>query len=701
MLRALMSALLVSRVWSLDCDPSHFYPNGNNDYPNTYYCVEQRNTWEGGRYLGSACKRDGTLEDCSCVSEDKGWGECRCVNEFDKKPNGCYSTYRPCSRCPNPGEGRVGCGCDKDGNSCHDGPTCRKCFADEYSSGQTTCKTCLSVCVDRDKNVVKKEYISTPCTSTANAVCSDCIAGSYCNNGKTAAVCPENHYCPAESTAPILCVAPKYCKGVGLSYFRVGCDEAFRYDEAGCFACEKGSVLISSSVPHMIRQCTPCPPGTYANANKCIACPAGTFSWSTQCADCLAGDYSSQGATACTQCNPGFFTSNSRAPACIACDAGKYSSSKGASICSTCISGTYSVSYGCVQCDAGKTTFTPDMKPKDGASSAAECRTCPNGTFACTACPHTSMPAQDLRCENEKCNFGDTQVYTYVPCVPCGAGSTHYCTNGERIKRTQAVSDATFNLRPARHGAEDNIIAPCTRCTAERQYASERCTTTKDTVCRNCTKPRWLIERISRSCTPVADAVIVPCNQTEMAAVGGVCNPCPPGSSFNASLMRCALYQPQCPDGMVSGLGSRRCTVRCPAGVAPDGITCGKLQTRAINANNAVSFESVAYGFLGGFIGVQNLMMVGRGALWHQDGTACLAGDTTQPGTADGGAARFGRIGGVIALGADWVLTEPDLGTVRLLSKAFEATTLLSRGDWSPGALARYRDRSFLITDAT
>jgi hypothetical protein len=94
-------------------------------------------------------------------------------------------------------------------------------------------------------------------------------------------------------------------------------------------------------------------------------------------------------------------------------------------------------------------------------------------------------------------------------------------------------------------------------------------------------------------------------------------------------------------------------------------------------------------------------MMVGRGALWHQDGTACLAGDTTQPGTADGGAARFGRIGGVIALGADWVLTEPDLGTVRLLSKAFEATTLLSRGDWSPGALARYRDRSFLITDAT
>jgi hypothetical protein len=98
-------------------------------------------------------------------------------------------------------------------------------------------------------------------------------------------------------------------------------------------------------------------------------------------------------------------------------------------------------------------------------------------------------------------------------------------------------------------------------------------------------------------------------------------------------------------------------------------------------------------------------MMVGRGALWNQDGTACLAGDTTQPGTADGSSARFGRIGGVIALGGGRAaLTEPDLGAVRLLSDTFEATTLLARDDWSPGALARYRDRSFegiLITDAT
>ena len=693
---ALMSALLVSRVWTLDCDPSNFYPNGNNEYPNTYYCTDERGTWENGRYFG-ACRRDGTVESCNCVTEDKGWGLCKCVNFFDKKPNGCYSTSRQCSKCPNPGEGRVGCGCDKENNKCHDGPTCRKCLPDEYAKDQTTCTVCRSECNSKDM------YISSPCTSTANAVCSICIAGRYCNDGKTATVCPENHYCPYDSSAPIPCVAPRYCKGLGLSYFSVGCNEAFRYDETGCFACERGSVLISSTVPHMIKQCTQCTPGTYAIGNKCEACPAGTFSPTssrTQCDDCLAGSYASTGATACTQCEPGFFTSNSRASTCIACDAGKYSSSKGASICNTCNGGTYSVSHACVQCDAGKTTFTQDMKAKDGASSANECRSCPNGTFACTACPYTSDTFKDLQCENEKCNFGDYQVSTtYVPCVPCGANSTHYCANGRRILRAQPVNRSTFNLRPARDGSEDNIIMPCTVCGAGT-YAFVRCTPTTDTVCRKCSNPRWLIERISRNCTPLSDTVLVACNQTELATVGGACNPCPPGSTFNAS--RCALYQPQCPPGTVSGLGSRRCTVRCPqAGqVAPDGITCGKLQTKAINANNAVSFDSVAY-CGSSFIGVQNFMMVGRGALWHQDGARCLAGDTTQPGTADGSSPRFGRIGAMLDDADRYcLLTEPDLGTLRRVSKTFEATTLMSRNDWSPGALARYRD-FFLITDAT
>ena len=66
-INALMSALLVSRVWTLDCDPSNFYANGNNDYPNTYYCADERGTWENGRYFG-ACRRDGSVESCSCVT---------------------------------------------------------------------------------------------------------------------------------------------------------------------------------------------------------------------------------------------------------------------------------------------------------------------------------------------------------------------------------------------------------------------------------------------------------------------------------------------------------------------------------------------------------------------------------------------------------------------------------------------------------
>jgi hypothetical protein len=154
---------------------------------------------------------------------------------------------------------------------------------------------------------------------------------------------------------------------------------------------------------------------------------------------------------------------------------------------------------------------------------------------------------------------------------------------------------------------------------------------------------------------------------------------------------------------MISGVGSRRCTVRCASGFAADGVNCGKLSTQSLNFNTEVSFDFVV-SWPGGFIGIQNFMVVGRGALWHQDGLQCLAGDTTQPGTADGSTPRFGRIGGAAAVGsvgsAGLLISEPDAGTMRLLRPDGHATTLPFRYDWAPGAVAAYDGNVFLVTDA-
>lgn len=59
--------------------------------------------------------------------------------------------------------------------------------------------------------------------------------------------------------------------------------------------------------------------------------------------------YSGKGATACTACVPGTYSSDLRSSACVACRAGTYAPTSGASSCVTCSNGTMSVA-GSTEC---------------------------------------------------------------------------------------------------------------------------------------------------------------------------------------------------------------------------------------------------------------------------------------------------------------------------------------------------------------
>ena len=286
------------------------------------------------------------------------------------------------------------------------------------------------------------------------------------------------------------------------------------------------------------------------------------------------------------------------------------------------------------------------------------------------------------------------------------------------------------------HEKQDNSIADCKACGVDTQYAATACTLVSNTVCKQCSRPQWLVTREVQPCTATADAVLTECILAAEKDPGNVCNPCPAGAVLLQGLCTAcpagssssaggASQCTQCPAGQVSGPGASRCTVRCPVAgsFAPDGVHCivggAGVATRVVARMFAgvSAFDGGAQLPSGGFVGVQNFMVSGRGALWRVDSGGDgwgVGGDASQPGVADGTGpeARFGRIGGLAAAAhltttTLLLLTEPDLGTVRRLvydgTAVFRVTTLLplSGDDWAPGGVTGMSDGVFLVADAT
>ena len=765
----------VQTLISGQCNFTAYY-----DYPNTYYCINQQSTWSQGTSLFSQCYSSGTMIQCQCQCQEDGLSSVlrKCVNIFDQSVSLCYTGEQPCGPCSQ-GTERRQCGCNRfSPYDCGPG-ICQLCMPGKFSkNGVGECQPC-QVCTSGN-------YAQIPCLSGQDGACVACPGGSFCTGGSSAAStsaiqataqqCQVGTYCPEGSSAPSVCreSMAMICDTAGLQYFVLGCRPGYKFTSnvpagpltntgATCTICPAGTALVlgSAMAPHTISSCTPCSAGSYsdtAGAQKCQACPAGTYSTGVgmsgyPCLQCVPGTYALQsGLSTCSACVAGTYLSSAGAymqGLCFSCPAGTYSSAPGSSQCTLCAGGSYTAIEGgiaCTACSQGKTTYTSlydgTLVAPGGASSSDQCLICPKGTYTCNCLNDTSAIAATAACAKSSC-FS----LVYQPCIACtsssaAAASSAYCPgNGFRIARVMPVLSQTFLYAAAPNAWTDNVVLPCSSC-GQDMYIASSCTLWSDTVCKPCSKPQMLFQYIQAACTATADAVLVACNTSRISGQtvpGGICNPCPPGSTSGGYGLCVA-----CPTGTFKSLpgndlcvscdsnsnsasGAGLCTTTCQGGFAPDGINCiftGNGVTAVVPQRTAASWNAAAASFQGGlllpdgnFIAIQNFAL-GRGMLWHfnagHDGDVWAAGgDATQGGVADGSGAmaRYGSIGALVQqqqqqqqqpLVANFILTEPDLGTIRLLkfdgSVFFSSIGTITASQ--PSGAAAQEDGTFLVADA-
>jgi len=220
---------------------------------------------------------------------------------------------------------------------------------------------------------------SLPCaagrfaSATGSLSCTVCGLGSYApTTGMSSCMpCPLGTYGPKTGlTVCTACAAGKYRDSTG---------------NAACLACQLGVASVAGA-----SFCSACVPGKYTTtAAVCAACAAGTFSYfqgATACQACPQGSGSDAGATICVSCSSsatcktGAHSCVACSNACTACPAGQYNDGS-ASACSLCAAGKYSANVQatsvdtCALCDNGYTTLP-----------AAR------GQTACTSCARLNQP---------------------------------------------------------------------------------------------------------------------------------------------------------------------------------------------------------------------------------------------------------------------------------------------------------------------
>ena len=250
-----------------------------------------------------------------------------------------------------------------------------------------------------------------------------CDPGYYCSgrtntsrpsDGETGDICPEHHFCPEGSSAPLVCPAGTYMPNMGASQC-LDCPSGLQCINGMSGFCTPGYYCPGSIGDTPL----PCPPGTFStllnltDVSECTSCPAGYF-----CQDlaltmptglCEAGYFCSSGVNTS---EPAFaFTGiggicpeghscpqGSGAP--VPCVPGTYSNSTGQSECSICPEGFY--------CLASSTDFMSNI--------------CPVGHY----CPHGTQFDTEYPCPAGTFNNHTAQT-NEESCLPCPGGM--YCEN--------------------------------------------------------------------------------------------------------------------------------------------------------------------------------------------------------------------------------------------------------------------------------
>lgn len=387
-------------------------------------------------------------------------------------PAGTYNslgTCTPCNMACNGGEYHTPCG----GNSAGECVPCTTCGPGYTVSG---------------------------CGGSSAGTCSQCGAialGSYFTTGGSCAtsVCGAGSYSSSTfSTSCDSCGSKAYSLAGSSS---CKCNAGY-FQYPTCWTCTAGYECSSNTQ-------SACTAGKYSKegASACTRCLAGMYSSgsaSQSCSFCAAGTYSLEGAAACIACTSGQYSGSSPSTACVSCDAGKYNGVSSATQCQSCVPGTYSAAgaAACTACSPGQyswdsaaTTCTLCEPGKyNGLSSISQCQSCSPGTYSlvgaqsCVSCspgyynPFSQSTSQGacLPCASGSYASGPG----FTGCTPCSPGTASGSV-GLSTACPSCTAGTNFATNPG-----SSQCTPCSIVSCNAGFEKQDCITTTNTRCTVC-----------------------------------------------------------------------------------------------------------------------------------------------------------------------------------------------------------------------
>lgn len=325
-----------------------------------------------GTYHSQLCTRYADTGGCTPILTNCGSGQYISTAYVKGLPSSLGS-QAICSVCSCPAGYFIESGCD-DGVTA---PVCRQCstcYSKTFRActlwTNTICED-LAQCRAVDKRVTYQWLLDNPSIrceigyhiiniSGTTPICEKCPDYLLGLDGMKCSMCP-GYRIPYWDGSICVCKTPT----VQMTSGECMCDVGYELGLSGCSPCLNNtysdvSLVLTDNYWDQIKQCLPCPSGTYANTQQstCTACPHYQYRTQndTSCKNCAAGYYSLDPTvstcTACTtSCSLGYYS--------VPCptDRSKY-------ICSACKPlppnaqflpmTIYATSYQCIwQCNAG------------------------------------------------------------------------------------------------------------------------------------------------------------------------------------------------------------------------------------------------------------------------------------------------------------------------------------------------------------
>lgn len=239
--------------------------------------------------------------------------------------------------------------------------------------------------------------------------------------------------------------------------------------------CTPGSALGLGS---LASTCVPCPAGTWSpgGSTACTACSSGYFTGvktgAASCnSQCQGGSAPSGDSTSCVTCSIGTYAVTG-ASSCTACPAGQYTSTSGATSCEDCPAGYYCPSQSLpIMCSAGKTSPSK-------SSTLSSCQAICSG--------NGYIPSDSTSCT---CKTGFTGSNCQVQCNGVGTVVNDACVCNAGYSNPTGDTTSCYACAIGYYGANTfdsttYIASTCTQCIATFTTSGVGAATTSgDCIC--------------------------------------------------------------------------------------------------------------------------------------------------------------------------------------------------------------------------